>query len=240
MANPAMKAVYACRRQVAGLQDEETWRDFLEATVGKRSLREMDGGELGAVIKALVDRGAKRKAPAQKGRNSRRPLAASAHAGKIRALWLSLWNLGALSDPSEDALAAFVKRQAEVDDLRFLPADSADKVIEALKAWGERYGFVQPTQAEIDQINRWRQAAQLRAEGPGFAAKVKLIRRQWDLLAEAGAFRHGAMARLGTWLRNRAGIQSPEHLTPAQADEAIAALGAWLREAKAKTNKEAI
>lgn len=241
MANPAMKAVYACRRQVAGLADDDTWRDFLAATTGKRSLRAMNGGELGKVIDALHERGAQKKV-GKKGRRAgrNRPLADSAHAGKIRALWLSLWNLGALSDPSEDALAAFVKRQAGVDDTRFLAAEDADKVIEALKAWCARLGFVQPIAAEIEQINRWRLAAQLRPAGSGFAAKVKLIRRQWQALQDAGALRHGRLAGLETWLRGEAGVASPEHLLPEAADDVIAALGAWLRKTRNQTHDERV
>src|SRR3546814_2194986 len=67
MAKRAMAAVYACRKQVAGLDDEESWRDFLEETTGKRSLRQMSGGELGRVIGGLHERGAVKKAGGKKG-----------------------------------------------------------------------------------------------------------------------------------------------------------------------------
>lgn len=70
-----------------------------------------------------------------------RPKADSAHARKARALWISLYNLGVVADPRERALAAFVKRQHGVDDLRFLAAGKATVVIDGLKAMATRAGI---------------------------------------------------------------------------------------------------
>ena len=54
---------------------------------------------------------------------------------KIRSLWLSLRDAGALRDPSERALRAFVKRTAGVDRLEWADANARAAVIEALKDW---------------------------------------------------------------------------------------------------------
>jgi phage gp16-like protein len=229
MASNAIKAVHACRRQVAGLEDDDAWRDFLHGVTGKRHLTKMDGREHGRVIDELQRRGAKKKGGARAGRRAQ---ADGAVARKIRALWLSLWNLGALSDPSEDALAAFVKRQAKVDDLRFLSASSADVVIEALKKWCEREGFDQPTREDVANITRWRNGTKFGPGDFGIAAKVNLIRAQWRALENAGAFNTGAMARLQTFLQKNAGVMAPHFLTPAKADQVIERLGNWLRRAR--------
>ena len=54
---------------------------------------------------------------------------------KIRALWITAGQLGLLRDTSDAALDSFVAKQSRVTALRFLPADQAEPVIEALKAW---------------------------------------------------------------------------------------------------------
>lgn len=59
-------------------------------------------------------------------------------ADKIRKLWARLGEAGALSDPSERGLNAFVLSQTRMTHLRFVPAKDANRVIEALKAWLHR------------------------------------------------------------------------------------------------------
>lgn len=135
----AIKAVYACRRKVAGLDDETTWRDFLKATVRKDRLRDMNGAELGRVIDALHAKGAP-KAPKAAGR---RVLADDPQAMKIRAMWLALASISQVKDTSEAAIAAWAGRQLRkvVADLRFLTGAEKRRLIEALKAWCERVGL---------------------------------------------------------------------------------------------------
>ncbi|QEY23541.1 regulatory protein GemA [Neisseria animalis] len=59
---------------------------------------------------------------------------------KIRALWLELHCLGAVRNPSELALAKFVKRMTGVDYQGWLDVDNASRVIEHLKKWVLRVG----------------------------------------------------------------------------------------------------
>jgi len=128
-------AIHACRKKVVGLDDEESWRGFLERTTGKRSLRAMNGSELGKVLDALHAAGAPRKA----GKGARRrKLADGEQAKMIRGLWLELYGLGAVDKADEAAIAAFVKRQAGVDALDWLAPAEANKVIEGLKAMRRR------------------------------------------------------------------------------------------------------
>ncbi len=57
---------------------------------------------------------------------------------KIRALWLELHACAKVKNPSETALAAYVKRMTGVSALQWLNTRQASTVIEALKQWLER------------------------------------------------------------------------------------------------------
>lgn len=134
-ATRTMRAVYACRRQVTGLQDEAVWREFLQRVAGKSSLREMTGPEMGRVVDALHDAGAPRR-DARDFSGKRR--AGSDQARMIRGLWIELHQLGAVHDPSEEAINAFVMRQTGCDAMEWIDSLNANRVIEALKAWVAR------------------------------------------------------------------------------------------------------
>ena len=56
-------------------------------------------------------------------------------AAKAKALWSELAQTGALKDPTEAGLKAFVKARFGVDSLRFMTALQASQLIEALKGW---------------------------------------------------------------------------------------------------------
>jgi hypothetical protein len=56
----------------------------------------------------------------------------------IRAYWSDCKAAGAMSDSSEKSLRRFIQRTAKVDDIRWLTALDANKVIEALKAMKTR------------------------------------------------------------------------------------------------------
>lgn len=64
------------------------------------------------------------------------------HVGKIRALWWSLYWIGAIERADDDALNAFIKRQTHVQHINFLDHKTASPVIEALKSWLEREGVM--------------------------------------------------------------------------------------------------
>lgn len=125
-------AVHAAKK-TAGL-DDDTYRDKLQAATGKRSAKDCTDAELRAVLDQL--NGAARGAA----RTRRR--ADGAQVGKVTALWWSLHHLGVTANPSDRALAAFVKRQAGVDALQWANPDQLARIIDALKAWAERDGGV--------------------------------------------------------------------------------------------------
>ncbi|MDG3442425.1 regulatory protein GemA [Nitrospirillum amazonense] len=136
----AIKAIQACRRQVAGLDDDATWRDFLHATVGLRSLRQMTGPQLGRVIDALHAQGAPKRAP----RSAGRPVVADdPQSVKIRAMWRELHRISQVKSVTEATIAGWASRQLgkPVADLRFLTGDEKRRLIEALKQWHQRVGL---------------------------------------------------------------------------------------------------
>jgi phage gp16-like protein len=121
--------------------DEDTFRAFLHATVGKSSRKEMSAAELERVVEALKRKGFRvrhRTVGAARGRDRSRALDQAAQSSKIRALWLALCEAGAVRDQNESALASFCRRQTGVDDLRWLSSEQSSRLIEALKRWCRR------------------------------------------------------------------------------------------------------
>jgi phage gp16-like protein len=59
----------------------------------------------------------------------------------IRALWADCTSFGLIEDGSDKALRQFIRRTTKIDDIRFLTAIDANKVIEGLKAMKKRAGF---------------------------------------------------------------------------------------------------
>ena len=195
--------------QALGLEDGDR-RALQQRVTGHDSLAAMTDRQIGRVIEELGRLGA--YGPAGK-RAGSRPMASSPHAKKCRALWLSLYHLAAVDDPSEAALAAFVRRQIGVDALQFVDADQAYRAIEALKGWCQREGFDAPKD--------------------GLAAKHALIRVLWRRVTGLGAVDAGT--HLDVWIAEtlRARCRPLATLEPRQADRVIEALGALNRHALA-------
>jgi len=162
----ALAAIHVARKQL-GLDDDAA-RDLYAVVTGKRSLREMSVGEQESVVQELRRRGFKQASP-----GSRKQLEGK-YAPKLQALWIAAWNLGIVENRSDEALVAFVKRQAQVDHVRFLhdPADAA-KAIEGLKAWMARAAGVDWSLG--DHLPDW-----MRVPGAQIAVA------QWQKLVAAG------------------------------------------------------
>ncbi len=118
--------------------DDKAYRAAIgRAVKGKTSSKDCTTLQLDRVIDELKRLGFKpRKSPKAPPRPEKRPLDTSAEASKARAVWLLLAEIGAVRDPSEAALNAYVRRQAGVDDLRWVK--DMTPVIEGLKAWAVR------------------------------------------------------------------------------------------------------
>ena len=122
--------------------DDETYRALLMGSVQKDSTSAMSVPELERVLERMKRSGFKvRVKSARPPAQSRpgRPLAQYPEARKVRALWLFLHQLGAVKNPSEEALAAYVKRIAKVDALQWTNGNQTEALIETLKKWAMRY-----------------------------------------------------------------------------------------------------
>lgn len=211
--------------------DDDTFRDLLESKFGKRSRTKLGNDQLVELIAHFKERGfkpqSKKKGPPRAGRL---PLAEGDEAGKARALWLDLYHLGIISDPSEKALAAFVKKQTKVDALRFVR--DWFPVIEALKKWATRVCDVDWSGYQV-------------AEGGGnfrteYKPKIRVIEAQWRQLTKLGAIRIAGPYSCDAWVRSALDIarfQPIYQLTDEQADRVIEMLGNWIRKEMAKAEK---
>lgn len=124
-----------------GIEDGD-YRDLLERVTGKRSAAQLSEAQCGLVLDEFKRLGWKPKVSGGRGRPARK---AADHpvARKARALWLSLWNLGVVRDPSEASLEAFARRQLGVDQLQWADQTQGFRLIEALKAMAQRHGWSQ-------------------------------------------------------------------------------------------------
>lgn len=110
----------------AALQmDDETYRAMLWTVARVRSAKDLDWTGRKRVLDHLVKCGWKNTNKLPRDPVSR----------KVRSLWLSLRDSGAIQDSSERALRVFVKRTCRVERLEWLDGRQAETLIEALKAW---------------------------------------------------------------------------------------------------------
>lgn len=209
-------AVHACRKQVAGLAEDDAWRDFLRRVAGADSLRAMDGRTLGRVLDELHKAGAPRKTGTGAGRPA---LDDRPQVKKARALWIELAKAGAVRDGSEAALESFAKRVTGKARLAWCRPADLNKLIEALKDWQARDDAADPVV---------RIAATLDPHADETRDQA-LVRALWAALAQAGAFRTGIHARLDTWLLKHFAVANTSGLEAEAAARAVRLLGDWLR-----------
>ena len=126
--------------------DDGTYRHLLTEQTGKDSCSKMDKSELVDVFEHLKTLGFKTKPAKSAGKVAQ---ADDAQSRKIRSLWLTLHDLGAVRNASERALAKYVERQTGKSALQFISTEDASRVIETLTKWQQR---VEDTQlmANID------------------------------------------------------------------------------------------
>jgi phage gp16-like protein len=125
-----LAAIHVAVKQL-GL-DDATYREFLFATTGRRSAAELSDGQRQQVIELLRSRGFKRTPTEEK---RARRMADNRQLAMIRGLWKKLRYAGALADPSERHLSAFVKKMTGIESPEWLNPQEAITVIEALKGW---------------------------------------------------------------------------------------------------------
>lgn len=126
----------ACKR--LGIPDDDRRAIQLEVT-GKASMADMELSDLGKLLDRL-------------NRGWKGPMGHRGHIGKVRALWWTLYWLGAIDDPKDAALEAFVTRQTGKQKLAFLGHKEAFSVIEALKSWAGRQGVAWPNEQRLKDL----------------------------------------------------------------------------------------
>lgn len=126
-----IRLIHVAKREL-GL-DEDTYRAMLVNVTGMDSTKTMPLYKLEAVVKHMKRTGFKVRSKPQT-----RSLADDAQSKKIRALWLDMAEKGIVKNPSEAALATYVKRLTGVDRLEWLSTEQASSVIETLKKWQKR------------------------------------------------------------------------------------------------------
>ncbi len=114
----------------------EDYEFVLVEVTGKTSAAKLNGPEREKLIKHFKTKGfqIKSNSTAQKYK---------AHLGyeglKVLALWRMLHELGAVKNPSEEALQAYIKRITKMDAVRWVNGPQAETLIETLKKWAMRY-----------------------------------------------------------------------------------------------------
>lgn len=128
--------INVARHQLAMAEDD--YRQGLLQATGRLSLRECDDRQLEKMLDWLKSKGFR---PLPK--SGAKGTAQFPAAKKARALWISLYHLGVVHNPAEEALEAFACKQLGCE--RFVWARQSDchKLIEALKAMAERAGWRQ-------------------------------------------------------------------------------------------------
>jgi len=130
-----IKLIHVARRELR--MDDDTYRMMLagmKVLDGATSTADLSVPNLLKVLEQLKQRGFKVRPNAA----GKRPKANDEQSKKIRSLWLTLHDLGAVRDPSEEALAKFVLNMTKVSALQWLNTGQASRVIENLKQWQSR------------------------------------------------------------------------------------------------------
>ena len=177
---PIIAKIHIAKNQLR--MEDSSYRALLTRVTGKDSCSDMNFNELEKVMREFERLGF---APTKK-RAGKTKQADSAQASKIRALWLNLYHLGEIRDPSEEALAAYVQRMGKISALQWLTDRAANTVIKGLRGWLERTGHVFPDAEAIKNVGQVRMHGNIayddRYTTEGIANKIFIIRRQYEIL----------------------------------------------------------
>lgn len=128
--------IHVAKKELALADDD--YRQILLDSAGRSSAADCTDAELERVLKRLQEIGFKPLVKAGVTRPAQHPMAR-----KARALWISLYHLGAVRSPDEKALESFAKRQLGCERLVWANQSDGYRLIEALKAMAERHGWAQ-------------------------------------------------------------------------------------------------
>jgi phage gp16-like protein len=159
--------IHVAKKEMQLLDDD--YRAMLIEVTGRSSSADCTIAELRAMIEAMK----------RKGFQPRKANGAADHpfALKARAMWISLHHLGAIDNPSEQALEAFARRQLGCMKMQWANQAQGYKLVEALKAIAERNGWSQ-------KVTSTRGLRPIAADVALRILKVRLVERIYKLLAE--------------------------------------------------------
>lgn len=135
--------IHVAKKQLALADDD--YRQIMMQETGHASAGDCSEAELERVIGRLQAQGFKplpKAGPGAGNSTSGRP-AQHPVARKARALWISLYHLGAVRSPDDKALEAFAKRQLKCERLVWANQSDGYKLIEALKSMAQKHGWPQ-------------------------------------------------------------------------------------------------
>lgn len=212
-----LRAIHAMRREIALADD--SYRAIVRRMCNGRtdSSKDLTDRERTALCQELQRLGAGRKMAAAAKPRSAPPARLAPQVGKLRALWLSLWQLGVVRDPSDRAIESFMRRQTGIAAWGWTNAAHLARAIEALKDWCAREGFSPAKDA-----------------GP-VELRMDLVTAQWAKLRALKKLTFDFPEAIDNWLDNyrmrhrmarNAGLH---HWTAPELDGAIDALGRWIR-----------
>lgn len=141
LARREIQLIHVARSQTG--MDDDTYRAMLHDRFGVASSKDMDWRQRKQLLDYFKTLGFKVRSTGKYTgavkANPSRALAADPESRKIRSLWILLHELGAVRNPSEEALAVYVKRLTKVDALQWINGEQAQTLIETLKKWAMRF-----------------------------------------------------------------------------------------------------
>ena len=222
MTSTAIKTIHTGFRAM-GLTDDDDKRAFYMRIVGQSSLKGMTDLQHQRIIEEQRRQGFK---PASKASTKRLE---GKYGPKIQAMWIAGFNLGVVSNGSNEALEAFVKRETATD--RNNPIDGldssrwlhkhadAERVIKALRGWLTRVGRVD-----------WKKDPDL----PKWANEPsgQIVIAQWQLLTASGQTEGKTIAQTAWSICGYDGKPLLNNLTPKEWQVVMNGLGERIRTAK--------
>lgn len=137
----ALTAKVHLAKKALGLSEDD-YRATLLRLTGHSSSTDCSEAQLVKLIDHFKSSGFVPTASPKSAKTRRQP-ADHPSARKARALWISLYHLGSIDNPSEAALEAFARRQLKVAALQWADQAQCYKLVEALKAMAKRDGWSQ-------------------------------------------------------------------------------------------------
>lgn len=160
--------IHVAKKEMNLLDDD--YRAMLIEVTGRSSSANCTIAELRAMVEAMKRKGFQPKRAAN-------GVADHPFALKARAMWISLHHLGAIDNPSEQALESFACRQLGCVKMQWANQAQGYKLIEALKAIAERNGWSQ-------KVMSTRGMQPVAADVALRILKVRLVERIAHLLGE--------------------------------------------------------